>query len=84
MFTNDVKQWCSRQESNLHRILRKDASYPLNDGSNAFDCTAKTPYLQDITRTSEVKKIAQRSNVRALLQEDGTRCTSKSPQDRVQ
>ena len=25
--------WCSRQESNLHHILRKDASYPLNDGS---------------------------------------------------
>ena len=24
---------CSRQESNLHHILRKDASYPLNDGS---------------------------------------------------
>ncbi|TSC63190.1 MAG: hypothetical protein Athens041674_297 [Parcubacteria group bacterium Athens0416_74] len=24
---------CSRQESNLHYILRKDASYPLNDGS---------------------------------------------------
>lgn len=25
--------WCSRQESNLHYILRKDASYPLNDES---------------------------------------------------
>ena len=24
---------CSRQESNPHQILRKDPSYPLNDGS---------------------------------------------------
>ena len=25
--------WCSRQESNLHRNLRKVVSYPLNDES---------------------------------------------------
>ena len=34
----DAKQFaslsvCSRLESNQHRILRKDISYPLNDGS---------------------------------------------------
>ncbi len=28
---------CSRQESNLHRILRKDMSYPLNDGSEVSE-----------------------------------------------
>src|SRR3989338_5921278 len=26
---------CSRQESNLHRLLRREASYPLNDRSEA-------------------------------------------------
>ncbi len=30
---------CSRQESNPHCILRKDASYPLNDGSVVRQCS---------------------------------------------
>lgn len=32
---------CSRQESNLHYILRKDASYPLNDESVRLTITGK-------------------------------------------
>jgi hypothetical protein len=31
-----LRSLCSRQESNLHYILRKDASYPLNDESVLF------------------------------------------------
>ncbi len=34
--------WCSRQESNLHHILRKDESYPLNDGSNEEESISDT------------------------------------------
>ena len=32
---------CSRLESNQHRILRKDISYPLNDGSGRTENNAK-------------------------------------------
>src|SRR3989344_820441 len=28
--------WCAHQESNLNLILRRDVSYPLNDGREVF------------------------------------------------
>ena len=47
--------WCPRQESNPHCILRKDASYPLNDGgksTNNTQLTTKNRNLKTCVRCS--------------------------------
>ena len=38
--------WCSRQESNLHHLLRKETSYPLNDGSKRG--SSRMPCIHDV------------------------------------
>jgi hypothetical protein len=38
--------WCSRQESNLHFLLRREMSYPLNDGSVIAPAHTSAPPLQ--------------------------------------